>query len=66
MNQPSSTITTATIAGALAGVAFIFLALVFPNAYVKLQFYPGAEAHLTTLIMFLFGYFKKENVLQLK
>jgi len=66
MNAPSSTITAAALSGAAAGVALIILAIAAPEIYLKLQLYPGAEAHLTTLIMAAVGYFKKENVLPLK
>ena len=63
MNQPSSTITTAGLAGAITGLIFIFLAIASPEAYLRIQVYPGAEAHLTTVIMFLAGYWKREKVL---
>ncbi len=63
MNQPSSTITTAGLAGAIAGGVFILLAMFDPTLYARIQLYPGAEAHLTTIIMFVAGYLKKENVL---
>ena len=66
MNRPSSTITAAGIAGAIAGLAILALALSSPEMYQRLRAYPGAEAHLATAVMFLIGYFKKENVLPLK
>ncbi len=66
MNKPSSTITAAAISGAAAGVVFIALAVLAPDIYLRLQVYPGAEAHLTTLIMAAVGYWKKENVLPLR
>ena len=66
MNAPSSTITSAALSGAAVGVALIILAMASPDIYMKLQLYPGAEAHLTTLVMALVGYFKKENVLPLR
>lgn len=65
-NRPSSTITSATIAGAISGGAFILLALLWPEGYQRIAVYPGAEAHLTTIIMFLAGWQKKENVLPVK
>ena len=55
-----------SLSGAAVGVALIVLAMVSPDIYMKLQLYPGAEAHMTTLVMALVGYFKKENVLPLK
>ncbi len=64
MNAPSSTITAAALAGAAVGVGLIVLAITSPEVYLKLQLYPGAEAHLTTLVIALVGYFKKENVLK--
>ena len=66
MNRPSSTITTAAIAGAIVGVLFILLAAIAPEVYSRVAMYPGAEAHLTTLAIFAAGYFKKENVLPVK
>lgn len=65
MNQPSSTITTAALAGAVSGVVFILLAMFAPDVYARVQLYPGSEAHMTTIIMFIAGYVKKENVLPL-
>ena len=41
----------------------ILLALLWPEGYSRIQVYPGAEAHLTTLVMLAAGYFKKVNVL---
>ena len=43
--------------------AALALALFAPEVYLRLQVYPGAEAHITTLIMAGIGYMKKENVL---
>lgn len=64
MNRPSSTITTATIAGAISAVLFGIFAVVFPEHYDRVP--PGMEAGLTTLIAGIAGLLKKERVLPLQ
>ncbi len=64
MNRPSSTITAAGISGTITGLMLIALAAASPELYLRIQLYPGAEAHLTAAVMIVVGYFKKENVLK--
>lgn len=64
MNKPSSTIQAAAIAGALAAVAFGFFAAFAPEMYARVP--AGMEAGTAVLIGVAIGYFKKENVLDLK
>lgn len=64
MNRPSSTITAATLAGGLVGLFFVLLAAFAPEYYERIQVYPGAEAHLTTLVAGLVGWRKRERVLE--
>lgn len=68
MNKPSSTITAAGLAGGAVSMAFLLLAIFLPEAYARASAYPGAEAtvagFVTTLVAFVVGYKKKENVLK--
>ena len=60
MNRPSSTITFATLAGAVT--AFIWEML---DTFTDIEPSLGAVATSVTLAAALAGYFKKENVLKL-
>ncbi len=64
MNKPSSTIQAAAIAGGIASLAFGFFALFAPELYSRVP--PGMEAGSAVLIGVAIGYFKKENVLNVK
>ena len=64
MNKPSSTIQAAAIGGALAAVAFGFFAVFAPELHARVP--PGMEAGVSVLFGVVIGYFKKENVLNVK
>lgn len=61
MNKPSSTITAASIGGAIAAVLFGVFAIADPVHYALVP--PGMEAGVAVLIATLAGYYKKERVL---
>lgn len=61
MNQPSSTITAATLAGMAVAVLWELVA-----TFTDYRPTPGLIAGSTVFVSALFGYFKRENVLQLK
>lgn len=62
MNRPSSTITTAGLAGSLAAIAFGMLSIFGPEYYARVP--AGMEAGVATAVAFIFGYFKREKVLK--
>lgn len=64
MNKPSSTIQAAGIYGAIATVLLILLAVLAPEYYGRLP--PGASESLVLAASTIGGYFKKENVLDVK
>jgi hypothetical protein len=64
MNKPSSTIQAAAISGGIASLAFGFFAILAPELYARVP--PGMEAGTAVLIGVAIGYFKKENVLNVK
>ena len=64
MNKPSSTIQAAGVSGAIVAICFILLAVFFPEYYDRLP--PGAGEIITASIATIVGYFKKENVLDVK
>jgi hypothetical protein len=61
MNQPSSTITFAGLAGFAAATILLVIKITAPNVYVLIP--PEYQGFLITAIAFGIGYFKKENVL---
>ena len=58
MNQPSSTITAATLAGMGTAVAWELVA-----TFTEVELSAGIVAASTVFVSSLVGYFKKENVL---
>ena len=64
MNKPSSTIQAAAISGGIASLLFGLFAVFLPEYYVRVP--PGMEAGTAVLIGIAVGYFKKENVLNVK
>ena len=64
MNKPSSTITAAALAGAIAAVGFGLLSVFGPEYYARVP--PGMEAGTAVLIGAVVGYLKRENVLPLR
>ena len=64
MNKPSSTITAAGLVGAATAVGFILIAVFAPTYYDR--FPPGSSEIIVASAMTIAGYFKKENVLNVK
>ena len=64
MNQPSSTITAAGIAGITASTLLLIVKIAWPDVYVQIP--ASYQGYLITAIMVGIGYCKKENVLPLK
>ena len=64
MNKPSSTITAAAIGGAIASVMFGVFSIADPIHYALVP--AGMEAGAAVLIASVFGYFKKEKVLNVR
>ncbi len=66
INQPSATptrkVTAFTIGGTISGLAMIALAAFAPEAYERIQLYPGAEGHLATAIGLLLAYFTRDKL----
>lgn len=54
-------VTAGALAGAASGVLFILLAAFLPEVYSRIAIYPGAEAHITTLIIAGTAWYKREN-----
>lgn len=61
MEQPSSTITAAALAGFAASTLLLILKIKWPAIYVQIP--PEWQGYLVGVIMVGFGYLKKENVL---
>ena len=64
MKKPSSTISSAGIAGFLASTLLLVVKIAWPDIYVQIPI--EYQGYLITGIMVMIGYFKKENVLPVK
>ena len=64
MNRPSSTITAAALGGGLAAVVFGVMSIFAPEYYALVP--AGMEAGTAVVIGSVVGYFKRENVLNVK
>ena len=62
MNRPSSTISFAALGGSVAAILFGMLSVFAPEQYALVP--AGMEAGVATAAAFVFGFFKKENVLK--
>ena len=62
MNRPSSTITAAAIAGAVAAILLGLVSIFWPDAYARIP--PGFEAAVAVIFGAIIGYRKRENVLK--
>ena len=60
MNQPSSTIQAAGIAGFIAASILTGLKIWAPDIYAQIP--PDYQGHLIVAITWIAGYFKRENV----
>ena len=61
MSMPSSTSEYAGYGGIIAGLVIGGIAMVFPEAYERMQLYPGFEAHLGGAFAFVIAWRTKET-----
>ena len=61
MNQPSSTITAAAIAGFIAATILLIVKITWPEIYIQIP--PEYQGYMVAAIAILIGYLKKENIL---